>query len=101
MSYKHLIHAPLQYYVRTEVFLSLEEFNNAGLTEKDCKEVIERFQDPGGAMNLDCYTTHINDNLKFTTWLTDPEDVHDLVQFIKLALLDKLKEKVDKANKHQ
>lgn len=67
----------IEYFVTCGLWLSLEDYWNAGLDRGRAREIIEQMPDPGSAtLNLRCEDSHVNGNWNVRTSSTSPE-VHD------------------------
>ena len=82
------------YFVTSVIWLSLEEYYNAGLTPEQAKNTIELMSDPasGGGMKLRCEKQFVNSNWNVLTGLTDPYRIRLLVEDIYRSLDMALKE---------
>jgi hypothetical protein len=83
------------YFTTTEIYLHLEEWQNAGLTSEECKEVIDAIIDPSN--NLDgyfsCKPTGFNGNWAIKTSAKMPHVIEEIIKIIDMQLYFKLAEK--------
>ena len=71
------------YSVTSVIWLSLEDYYNAGLTPEQVKTTIELMDYPaGGCLKLKCEQQFINNNWNVHTGLTDREQIHWLTRNI-------------------
>ena len=79
----------IDYYLSTNISLSLEDYYNDGLTPEEAKEVIENISDTqcgGWPSHLSCRPSGINRNWTVRTLLMHPQDIRDIVIGIQVAL---------------
>lgn len=77
----------MNYSVTSIIWLSLEDYYNAGLSPEQAKSIIESMNDPGSmSLKLQCRPQGINRNWNVMTGLTDPERINWLVMRIYVRL---------------
>lgn len=77
----------MQYFVTSLIWLSLEKYYNAGLTQERAREVIESLRDPYGQnTKLFCLRSGFNGNWKVETSALSSEQIADVVDLIDTAL---------------
>lgn len=80
----------VNFYRTSVLHLSLEDYHNAGLTNEQTKEIIEKIPDPGMTsgynFKLRCTPQGINGNWNVHTSLHDFEEICDLVTYIEYHL---------------
>lgn len=82
---------PINYFATCELWLSLEDYWNAGLDRDRAKEIIERMPDPGSCtLNLRCTDSGMNGNWIVRTSATSPVTHECIVGEIRDALDDEL-----------
>jgi hypothetical protein len=87
-----MVMRPISWSATTRLWLSLEEFTNAGLTQARIIEIIKAMPDPGSmSMRLGATEMHVNRNVIVETCLRDAADLQDLVSHIKLLLEEELR----------
>ena len=76
------------YHTTTSIWLSLEDFHNAGLTSEQTKEAIEKMEDPlaGHNIKLKCRPMGINGNWIVETQAKHPDDADWVVSLIEARL---------------
>ena len=76
------------YHVTSIIWLSLEDYYNAGLTPEQAKDTIESMDDPAsmGNLKLRCEKQFVNHNWNVHTGLTNPYMISILTQRIYRAL---------------
>lgn len=79
----------INYWVSSEIWLSLEDYYNKGITPKRAKELIESISDARGR-KLNCRESGINDNWIVKTMMNNPDDHTRLVWKIESLLEDEL-----------
>lgn len=77
----------LSYWVSSIIWLSLEDWYNAGLTPERAREIIEGIQDPGMmaflGSRLRCETQGVNGNWNVRIATTDPRTIVKTVSLIR------------------
>ena len=74
----------INYHTSTEIWLSLEDYHNAGLTSKETKEVIESIAVEG--RHLYCMPGGVNQNWNINVRTKDPLSIKLIVLAIQDAL---------------
>ena len=75
---------PISYFRTSIVWLSLEDYHNAGLTPEQTKAAIEEIQD--GSHSIWCERQGINDNWNVRTMRTTERGIEAFVQEIEYRL---------------
>jgi hypothetical protein len=78
-------HGPLEYYLTTEIHLSLEMFHNEGLTPEESRKAIEDCTDVNGS-HFYCTPGGVNRNWTISTRSRDAGTIKMLVSNIEWAL---------------
>lgn len=77
----------ISYHVTSNIYLSLEEYYNNGLTPAKAKEIIERINDPVSQnRRLSTESAFINGNLIINTMATNPDHIYYIVIMVTEAL---------------
>jgi hypothetical protein len=85
-------HGSLEYYLTTEIHLSLEMFHNEGLTPEETRAVIEKQTDIDGH-HFFCTPGGVNRNWTISTRTRDTRMIESIVIDLELALRSALREK--------
>lgn len=84
----------IEYHRTSQIWLSLSDFSNKGLTRDEMKEVIEKLPDLGSnTLTLSARPSGLNSNLIVDTQSVNPDTIADIVTNIRFALIKKLGEK--------